>query len=115
MSRFLVFVFTIVPALAMACAGCPTPPAPTPGVPDAEITVTDAATPIAEAGILDASPASAVACANLRRLGCSEGFNNCESVFDQVLDAHLIELRPACLTSANSKAEARACKSVKCP
>lgn len=114
MNRYLFCVLTM-PVLAMACAGCPTPPAPTPGVPDAEITVADAGVAIAEAGVPDASPAAAAACANLRRLGCSEGFNSCESVFDQVLDAHLTDLRPACLTSANSKAEARACKSVKCP
>lgn len=102
-----------------ACAACPPKPNPDPigPVPDAEITASDSGTAgDAPAAQPDASPAASVACANLRRLGCKEGLDpNCEVVFDRVLDAHLTDLRPACLTSAKTKAEARACKSVDCP
>jgi hypothetical protein len=48
-------------------------------------------------------------CANLRALGCAEGNATCERTCDHVLDAAIVDLRPACVTAAKSKAAVRAC------
>lgn len=106
----LVYVCLLVPAIAAACAGCPTPPAPTPGVPDAAITTTDAAP-----SLPDASSDLVAACANMKTLGCAEGNDPlCPAVLGHGVDAHITRLDVPCLAGAKSKAEARGCGSVRC-
>ena len=56
-----------------------------------------------------------VACANLAGLDCPEGrAPNCTTTCEHAQDTRLTDLRPACLALAHTKAEARACGSVRC-
>lgn len=97
-------------ALALAVQACP--PSPSPPSPDAS----DAAPP-PPAPLGDASTAtSAQACANLARLGCTEGqASNCAATLDHVAATKLTKIDVPCLTAATSKAAAARCGSVACP
>ena len=91
------FVAVLVSALA---AECPAKPAPAP--------LGDAAAP-------PAGGSCASACARLYDLACPEGralncVQTCEHAPALKTDMHV-----ACLASARTKAEARACRSVACP
>jgi hypothetical protein len=70
----------------------------------------------------DASPEPpadcAEACANLERLGCPEGRPasgaNCVDVCDHAESTGVFSMRMACVASARSVGEVRACGTVRC-
>ena len=84
-------------ALLLACIGCATPgPVPTP-------------TPVT--GPTD----YAAVCQHLASIGCSEGAApECAVAFQRFQDGKMVDLRPDCLSAAQTPAEARACGSVLC-
>ena len=59
------------------------------------------------------------ACANLVALGCAEGSPDggvsCVATCQHAQATKVTDLKPSCLLSAKSKADARACGSVACP
>ena len=65
---------------------------------------------------LDASAASCSdACITLAILGCHEGeVQNCVSTCEHAQASRITDLHTGCLAAAKTKAEARACKSVRC-
>lgn len=88
--------------VAVTIAGCPNPPPPVPPPPGYD-----------GGEELDASRATCGrACENLAHLGCAIG--DCE-VACQKSQGTVTDLHPACLAKAQTKEEARACGSVKCP
>lgn len=89
---------TIAAVLMVASAACPPAPKPAP-------------LPLPDGGVM-----CAVACENLRTIGCPEAFADppCEVVCAKVQAFEMTDLNLACLSAARSKPEARACKSVKC-
>ena len=66
---------------------------------------------------LPASDCRTVACACERmcQLGCGECLPECEATVLHVLATRLTHVDPACMASARTKAEARACPAVECP
>lgn len=72
--------------------------------------------PVGDAAPFDAGGSlCAVACRNLAELGCAEGaVPNCASVCEHAQAERVTDLHPVCLSLAHTKAEARACRSVKC-
>lgn len=96
--------------IAMSLAAeCPPSPPPTPDASDA--------------GHRDAGPSPNAtptqrACGNLASLGCAEGVDDkCVVVLDRAIAARLTTFNLACLASAKTKAEIRACPpaNVACP
>lgn len=90
---------TVASVMILGTSACPTKPQPAPPPP-----------------VLDGGTCAS-ACANLKALGCPEADADppCETVCAKVQAFEMTDLRLACLTAARTKAEARACKSVKCP
>ena len=90
-------------AVLCSCSSCTTPtppPVPIPVALDAPVT-----------------DPCARACANLAMLGCKEGSDTalCYKSCSIVLADHVADFNTPCLAAAQSKEEARACKSVSCP
>lgn len=104
----------LIVAVALALEACPPSPALPDASPDAApppIAVVDAAPPLQP----DASTPSLAACANLAALGCAEGkAANCAATVDHVVAEKLTPVNVACLTSAKTKAGARACGFASC-
>lgn len=110
--------FSIGCLIFAACAGCPPRPDPIGPVPDAEITYTEAGLD-AKPSPIDASTLTAcdLMCRTLRELGCPEGSPDgavCEVVCTHAQGSRLTDLHPSCVAAARSKAEVRACGSVRC-
>jgi hypothetical protein len=116
----LVAVAIAVSVLLTGCCPCPITPQPPP--------VDDASAPVvveSDAGESDADLEAdgdtavgiyAKACSNLAKLGCEEGQrSNCVSVMRQGQVNRMADFKPQCLATAKTKADARACKTVKCP
>lgn len=90
--------------LAAACAALAGCPKPTPGP-----------VPPPDSGDAASLPTCVTACANLRTIGCPEGYGSsdsmvsCEQTCQHVVDTHLTRLDLACMTAATSTEAARAC------
>jgi len=54
------------------------------------------------------------ACANLAKLGCPEGGSSCAATIEHVSSVGVTDLKPACLATATSQEDARACGTVTC-
>jgi len=87
---------TIILALSIAFAACVTPtPTPDPPPPGLDPYVS--------------------ACATLAAIGCQEGLKaNCASKMREAQEARMTEMHVSCLDAATTKAQARACGSVRC-
>lgn len=71
----------------------------------------------ADAEVLDVDPLCRVACENLARLGCPESApagRSCGSVCTSVVRAGVADLNLACVASASTPDQVRACGSVEC-
>ena len=55
-----------------------------------------------------------MACDNLAWLGCPEGKSGCEAAIRHVQEDRLNDMKPHCLASAKTSAEARRCGTVNC-
>lgn len=104
-----------LPAVVLVCACCGSvTPAPNPGPapPASGAASTGGAAPApAPADVCDE------ACAELAALGCPEalpaGGQSCSRVCVHTLGG-VFDLKPACIAAAHSRAEVRACGTVKC-
>lgn len=106
--------FALLSTIAFALQACPPDPLPPDAGPDAGPTpvVVDASPPPPAS---DASAPSVALCAHLAALGCQEGIAaNCAVTVDHVQAERITDLRVACLLAAQTKAAARACRSVEC-
>lgn len=120
MKNKLVPLLALLPLLVAAqCNPSPQPPAPPAPVIDAGPAPVPAPTPTVamEAGPPPTpSTPVALACANLRALGCQEGSNGCETQLQHMVDKTITMVNLSCITLAKSKDAARACKpAVACP
>ena len=90
-----------------ACTSCR---APAPVEPDVIIVVP----PDAHPALIDAADACMSACDNLEALGCPDGVDQlaCLIACRHIVSSRLTTIDLACITSAHSKAEARACGQV---